>query len=152
MKLHYSQTTQLVTEDWQAFDYLMKLHYSQTGGDGWWGIILFDYLMKLHYSQTRAAVSARPWEFDYLMKLHYSQTQIMRKRHYTPCNFTSYYDYSTVFPWVQGQISPAPAENPQFLKDLAEIPVNNADGFLFRTILQMALHQQNLQFPADGIP
>lgn len=47
---------------------------------------------------------------------------------------------------------PHPQKTPQFLKDLAEIPVNNADGFLFRTILQMALHQQNLQFPVDGIP
>ena len=61
----------------------MKLHYSQT-----YNLIIiitewFQYLMKLHYSQTLLFIFQKRHSFQYLMKLHYSQTGIdKRKRGY----------------------------------------------------------------------
>ena len=56
------------------FYYLMKLHYSQTMQIILLKQIRFYYLMKLHYSQTAEAKAVISKPFYYLMKLHYSQT------------------------------------------------------------------------------
>ena len=52
MKLHYSQTVELITASKLRFQYLMKLHYSQTTKVRGVDFVGFQYLMKLHYSQT----------------------------------------------------------------------------------------------------
>ena len=52
MKLHYSQTVDVPTDNVIPFYYLMKLHYSQTTYSYKHLIKQFYYLMKLHYSQT----------------------------------------------------------------------------------------------------
>ena len=59
------------------FQYLMKLHYSQTTDVMAYAPPVFQYLMKLHYSQTEQEALQHKHEFQYLMKLHYSQTSVI---------------------------------------------------------------------------
>ena len=74
MKLHYSQTRNLLRQCKPQFYYHMKLHYSQTDINEMTKEIVFYYHMKLHYSQTISRFKLTYYMFYYHMKLHYSQT------------------------------------------------------------------------------